>query len=145
MDQTDYRILNILQNDCRVTLKSIGGDVGLTAPAVSERIHKMEETGVIQGFRIDIDRNRLDCNITGFIFAAPKPEKYRQFCHFCEVTPAIIAHHHLIGEFNALLRFAVQNTKELDQILAAIKQYGNSQTTVELNTYFQRKDIPLPE
>lgn len=46
MDRTDYQILNLLQNDCRATLKVIGEQVGLTAPAVSERIRRMEETGV---------------------------------------------------------------------------------------------------
>lgn len=144
MDHTDYQILNILQEDCRITLKAIGDRVGLTAPAVSERVHRLEEKGVIQGFQIDIDRNRLDCNMTGFIFAAPSPEKYNQFCLFCKNNPAIIEHHHLIGEFNALLRFAVRDTSELDQLLTGIKQYGDSQTAVELSTYFKRKEIPLP-
>ena len=46
MDRTDYQILNILQKDCRATLKSIGDQVGLTAPAVSERARRMEEQGV---------------------------------------------------------------------------------------------------
>ena len=48
MDRTDYQILNLLQNDCRATLKVIGEQVGLTAPAVSERIRRMEETSVIR-------------------------------------------------------------------------------------------------
>ena len=46
MDRTDYQILNILQKDCRTTLKHIGDQVGLTAPAVSERVRRMEEKGV---------------------------------------------------------------------------------------------------
>ena len=49
MDRTDYQILNILQKDCRTTLKHIGDQVGLTAPAVSERVRRMEEKGVIRG------------------------------------------------------------------------------------------------
>ena len=56
MDRTDYQILNILQSDSRTTLKSIGDRVGLTAPAVSERIRRMEEKGVIRHFSISIDR-----------------------------------------------------------------------------------------
>ena len=135
MDRTDYQILNLLQADSRTTLKAIGDQVGLTAPAVSERIRRMEDRGVIKGFSINIDRNRLDCNMTGFILVAPAPEKYNRFCQFCENTPAIVAHHHVIGVFNALLRFAV----------AAIKQYGDSQTSVELGAYFEQKDVPLPK
>ena len=145
MDRTDYQILNLLQQDSRTTLKSIGDQVGLTAPAVSERIRRMEEKGVIKSFRINIDRNQLDSNMTGFILVAPSPEKYNQFCRFCENTSAIIAHYHVIGVFNALLRFAVQDTRELDKLLAAIKQYGDSQTSVELGAYFEEKDVPLPK
>ena len=142
MDRTDYKILNILQADCRTTLKDIGDRVGLTAPAVSERIRKMEEHGIIRGFHIDVDRERLDCSMTGFILVAPEPEKYNSFCEFCQKNPAIISHYHVIGVFNALLRFAVRGTRELDELLSAIKHYGNSQTSVELKTYFETKEIP---
>lgn len=144
MDRTDYQILNLLQRDSRTTLKSIGDQVGLTAPAVSERIRRMEEKGVIKRFSINIDRTLLDCNLTGFILVAVFPEKYGLFCTFCEDTPSITAHHHLVGKLNALLRFAVKDTHELDQLLAAIKYYGDSQTSVELSACFEHKDVPLP-
>lgn len=145
MDRTDYQILNLLQRDSRTTLKCIGDQVGLTAPAVSERIRRLEEKGVIKGFPIRIDRTLLDSNLTGFILIAIFPEKYSQFCKFCEDTPSITAHHHLVGKLNALLRFAVKDTRQLDQLLASIKQYGDSQTSVELETYFEHKDVPLPK
>ena len=145
MDRTDYQILNILQADCRATLKCIGDQVGLTAPAVSERVRRMEEKGVIRDFRIDIDRARLDSGMTGFILVALEPEKYNSFCEFCRNDPGIISHYHVIGVFNALLRFAVRGTRELDALLSAIKRYGDSQSSVELKTYFESKDIPMPE
>ena len=144
MDRTDYQILNLLQRDSRTTLKCIGDQVGLTAPAVSERIRRMEEKGVIKRFSISIDRTLLDCNLTGFILIALFPEKYSQFCKFCEETPAITAHHHLVGKLNGLLRFAVKDTHELDNLLSDIKQFGDSQTSVELDAYFEYKDAPLP-
>lgn len=83
MDRTDYQILNLLQDDSRCTLRRMGDLVGLTPPAVSERIRRMEESGVIRGYHIDIDRTKLDCNITGFISVALEPDKYDKFCDFC--------------------------------------------------------------
>lgn len=144
MNRTDYQILNLLQADSRTTLKCIGDQVGLTAPAVSERIRRMEDKGVINRFSISVDRTLLDCNLTGFILIALFPEKYSQFCRFCEDAPAITAHHHLVGKLNGLLRFAVKDTHELDELLASLKYYGDSQTSVELSTYFDQKDLPLP-
>ena len=144
MDRTDYRILNLLQQDCRITLRNIGEQVGLTPPAVSERIRKMEEDGVIRSFHANVDRTLLDCSMTGFIFVAPEPEKYTAFCEFCESNPAIVEHYHVIGVYNALLRFAVKGTKELEQLLSEVKVYGDSRTSVELKTYFDTKEIPIP-
>lgn len=145
MDRTDYQILNLLQKDSRATLKCIGDQVGLTAPAVSERIRRMEDKGVIQGFRIHVDRGRLNCSLTGFILVALEPEKYNRFCSFCEEHPAVIAHYRIIGVFNALLQFAVPSTAQLEELLTEIKGYGDSQTSIALKTYFDGKDIPLPD
>ena len=144
MDRTDYQILNILQQDCRTTLKNIGEQVGLTAPAVSERIRRLEDQGIIESYRIVINRERLNCNMTGFILVKLDPDKYAEFCNFCQSSPSIIAHYHMIGIYNAVLRFAVQGTQDLEELLASIRQFGDSQTSVALKTYFDVKDIPLP-
>ena len=144
MDELDEKILGLLRGNARMTAKDIAARVALTGPAVGERIRRMEECGVIRSYRIDIDRTRLDCNITGFISVSLEPEKYAAFCVFCEQSPAVISHHHVIGVFNALLQFAVRDTKELDALLAEIKTYGDSRTSVELKTLFDIKEIPLP-
>ena len=144
MDRTDYQILNLLQDDSRCTLRRMGDLVGLTPPAVSERIRRMEESGVIRGYHIDIDRTKLDCNITGFISVALEPDKYDKFCDFCASQSTIISHYHVVGEFNALLRFAVRDTQQLDQLLSLIKKFGDSRTSIELKTLFDSQEIPLP-
>ena len=144
MDRTDYRILNLLQEDCRKTLRAIGEQVGLTPPAVAERIRKLEDEGIIRSYRISVDRTRLDCGITGFIMVAPEPDKYAAFCAFCEQRPEITEHYHVIGHYNAMLRFAVRDTNTLDELLSLIKQYGDSRTSVELKTLFEAKELPLP-
>ena len=145
VDRTDYRILNLLQRDCRMTLRAIGEQVGLTPPAVAERIRKLEDDGVIDAYRVHIDRTRLDCGITGFIMVAPEPERYAAFCEFCESESAITAHSNVIGNFNAILRFAVKDTNALDRLLTRIKTFGDSRTSVELKTCFGFKELPLPE
>jgi len=145
MDATDQRILNLLQTDARMTLREIGEQVNLTPPSVSERIHKLEDEGIIEGYRIAIDRAKLGYSVGGYILASPEPAKYAAFCAFCEKHPAITEHHHLIGNYNALLRFSTRDTDELDSLLAAIKTYGDSRTSVELKCLFRTKDLPLGE
>lgn len=144
MDATDYQILNLMQRDCRITLRRIGEQVGLTPPSVAERIRKLEDDGVIKNYRIEIDRTKLDYAMTGYILVAPEPDRYAAFCAFCEKQSAISEHHHVVGSYNAVLRFAVRDTRELDALLSSIKTYGDSRTSVELKTLFSAKDLPLP-
>ena len=76
MDATDQRILNLLQADARMTLREIGERVNLTPPSVSERIHKLEDEGIIEGYRIAINRAKLGFGVGGYILASPEPAKY---------------------------------------------------------------------
>lgn len=145
MDATDQRILNLLQADARMTLREIGERVNLTPPSVSERIHKLEDEGIIQGYRIAVNRAKIGYAVSGYILASPEPAKYGAFCAFAQKQPAITEHHHLIGNYNALLRFSVRDTDELDALLSAIKSFGDSRTSVELSSYFTTKDLPLGE
>ena len=104
----------------------------------------MEDEGTIRAFPVRIDRTKLDCSITGFIMVAPDPDKYASFCRFCEQSDAILEHHHVIGPYNAILFFAMQDTHALDALLNGIKSYGDSRTSVALKTYFELKDLPIP-
>ena len=142
MDATDYKILNLLQEDCRMTLREIGEQVNLTPPSVSERIHKMEDEGIIEGYRVAVNRAKIGYAVGGYILASPEPKQYAAFCAFCEKHPAVTEHHHLIGTYNALLRFSVRDTDSLDALLAAVKTFGDSRTSVELKTFFCTKDLP---
>ena len=142
MDATDYKILNLLQEDCRMTLREIGEQVNLTPPSVSERIHKMEDEGIIEGYRVAVNRAKIGYAVSGYILASPEPKQYAAFCTFCEKHPAVTEHHHLIGTYNALLRFSVRDTDSLDALLASIKTFGDSRTAVELNSFFYTKDLP---
>lgn len=117
------------------------------------KLHEKAMRVVLKSFRKNesdtrmssIDSKHSTSNLTGYILVAVFPEKYSQFCKFCQDTPAITAHHHLVGKLNALMRFAVKDTRELDKLLASIKRYGDSQTSVELGSYFEYKDVPLPK
>lgn len=145
MDSTDINILNLLQKDSRATLRSLGQAVSLSPPAVADRIEKMKKRGIIDRYTIEINRDKMDYHVIGYILAAPRPEKYNAFCEFCEKSPTIVEHHHLTGEFNAMLRFAAANTHELDKLLDQLKTYGDTRTSIELKMYFDRKEIPLQQ
>ena len=145
MDGTDIKILYNLEKNSRSTMKEIGEDVGLTSPAVSERIRKLEEEGAILGYHATINPLSLGNNISAFVEVDVPPKQYDRFLNFCEKTQAVIEHHHVIGPYNSMLRVSVHDSQQLETFLSKIKSYGNSQTQIILSTYFTHGSLRSEE
>lgn len=141
MDAIDLKILNILQDNCKTTIKEIGQQVSMTPPAVAERIHRMEDQGIITGYHATVNELRLGRHVAAFVTVNVEPPKYNAFCKFCQSAPEILEHHHIIGVYNSLLRVAVQDTHELETFLQQVRKYGVSQTSTLLSTYFTHKEF----
>lgn len=141
MDQTNRLLLNALQNNCRSTTKSFARRLRLPAQ-LFQNVSSVRR-GAIRAYSIDVDHEQPGYPLAGFIPIALEPKNLAPFRKLCLRSPAITCRYHMTEKYNTLLRFAVRNMQELDALLSSIKRYGDSQTFVELNTYFQRKDIPL--
>src|SRR5690554_6854397 len=74
-DATDRRILSILRGDGRASHAFVAKQVGLSAPAVGERIRKLEQAGVIRGYRAVLDHHALDLDVSAFVWVSPQPRK----------------------------------------------------------------------
>lgn len=139
MDSTDRKIIRCLQNNGRATIKAISNEVNLSSPAVTERLKRLEESGVIEGYHAQINHLKLGKTIEAFVAVDVEPKKYDAFCTFCNKEPLIIAHFHIIGPNNAMLRVAVSDSNALAALLAKIQFFGVSQTSVILDNYFYQK------
>lgn len=142
MDSTDIKIINLLQENCKISTREIGRAVGLTAPAAAERIRRLREKKIISGFRAEIDDSLLGSSISAFVQINVPPRDYERFCLFCSGHPAVVEHHHIVGLNNALLKIRVGSSKELDSFLKQIRSYGLSNTSVILSSYFTHKNFP---
>ena len=79
MDMTDHKIIEILQEDGRISMKDLGKIVGLTSPAVSERVKKLEEAGIIEGYKAIISPDALGRVIKAFIHISLPNNMYKKF------------------------------------------------------------------
>jgi len=140
MDSTDIKIINYLQRDGRATIKEISADVNLSSPAVTERIKRLEEEGVIEGYHADVNYIKTGNTIQAFVSVNVDPKKYQSFCDFCLKDTRVKSHFHIIGPFNALLHVAVHDSDELAELLSKVNYFGTSETSVILNTLFYRKE-----
>lgn len=145
MDRTDIRIINLLQENAKLPAKDIGAAVGLSAPAVAERINRLREADVISGFHAKVNDAKMGNGIAAFVSVNVPPAEYASFCAFCEEEPSVAEHHHIIGLNNALIRVRVPDTEALEELLARIRRFGLSNTSVLLSTYFTQKSFPEKE
>ena len=95
MDITDYRIIEILQDDGRISMKDLGKIVGLTSPAVSERVKRLEESGVIQGYKAIVNPDALGRVIKAFIHISLASDRYESFLEAAKKDPRKIGRAHV--------------------------------------------------
>lgn len=148
LDDTDLGILAQLQEDCRTSLAGIGEIVGLSAPAVLERIKKLETAGVIIGYHALLESRRLGLDITAFIgvmVGHPRtlPELERQVAALDDVLEC----HHVTGSYSLLLKVKSANTQALERLISQIRCIDGvtrTETMVVLSTHTERTQLALP-
>jgi Lrp/AsnC family leucine-responsive transcriptional regulator len=156
LDSLDRHILAVLQENCKLPLGKIGERVGLSAPAIMERIKKLEEGGIIRGYTAILDGRKLGKDITAFIgvfIDHPKllPQFEREIEHFEDVQEC----HHVTGQHTLLLKVKVDNTSALEELIRKIRSIegvSRTETSVVLSTYteglwidLKPRDAPPPE
>lgn len=141
MDVTDYKIIEMLQTDGRISMKDLGKIVGLTSPAVSERVKRLEESGIITGYKAIVNPEKLNKIIKAFITVGLPGDKYKEFLELAQNKNSIIECHHITGEDCLVLKVIVKNMDELERLIDDIKALGRTKTSVILSTPIETKPI----
>ncbi len=146
IDAIDKDILNIIQNDARISNAEIARQVGLAASAVLERIRKLEERGVIKGFETKLDAAQLDYGLTAFI-AVRTHECCYETDKFLAAIPEVLEVHDVAGEDSYLLKVRVRDTEDLSRLmrqeLKNVPNVASTKTTIVLQTIKETNALPL--
>jgi len=145
LDETDRKIIALLQNDARMTNAAIAAKVGLTAPSVFERIRKLEQRGVIRGYSAVVDPNALGKVMTAFIrLSVGDDDKYTAGVEALRDDPDVLECYHVAGEDCFIVKTKVANPTELEALLGRIRSkmtIQRSVTMIALSTI--KEDTPL--
>ena len=138
LDDLDIKILNILQKNGRTKRNEIAEAIGLSIPSVSERLHKLEERGVIEGYYTKVNKKAFGYDIMAYILVTLESSKhYKSFIPRIEKTPQIIECHSVLGEGSHLLKAIVKKTESLENLLSEIQSWPgviSTKTTFVLST-----------
>jgi Lrp/AsnC family leucine-responsive transcriptional regulator len=144
LDDRDLDIIAALQDDARATYADVGARVGLSASAVHERVRKLEQQGVIRGYRAVVDPEAIGLFVTALIAATPLdpqqpddlPARVREF-------PEVEDCYSVAGEANYVLKVRTKTTSELEELIRRLREKAGvaTNTTIALSIPFE--DRPL--
>ncbi|MCT8975612.1 Lrp/AsnC family transcriptional regulator [Clostridium sp. CX1] len=138
MDSLDIKILKLLQNNARITASEISSRVNLSVPAVSDRLRKLDASGVIEKYTIIINGKKLNRNLAVIMFITLESPKYTtKFLEAIQKEDEIIECHYVAGDYDYVLKIITENTETLEAILNKIKGMSGiakTKTTVTLST-----------
>ena len=134
LDDIGRQILKALQENARISFSEVGRRVGLSSPAVAERVHRMEEAGYIKEYRAIVDQEKLGFPITAFIMVTANVGKLKDADDMARTTPEVIEGHHLTGSDGFILKVVVASVGHLEEIINQMSNYGQTTTSVVLSS-----------
>jgi Lrp/AsnC family leucine-responsive transcriptional regulator len=145
LDERDLDILAVLQEDARATYADVARRVGLSASAVHDRVRKLEQAGVIRGYRAVVDPEAVGLYVTALIAATPfdagqpddLPERVAGF-------PEVEDCYSVAGEANYILKVRTRTTSELEDLIRRLRETAHvaTRTTIALSIPFEDRPIP---
>jgi Lrp/AsnC family transcriptional regulator, leucine-responsive regulatory protein len=143
LDETDARILTALDADARLSMSELARVVGMSAPSVSERVRRLEATGVIRGFMLDVDTRAIGYQIRAMVRIRPLPGKLHLVEKLIQDRPEFIECDKITGDDPFLARLVVRSIEEMDDVLEALSEHAVTSTAVIKGTSVKKRLPPL--
>lgn len=144
MDKIDRELLAALQADARLSFNALARHVGLSQPAVAERVRRMEAAGLLTGYQARVDRNRLGLPITAFLRVSCPGEAYHAVESMARDLADVLECHHVTGEDCFHLKVAARSVAALDPLVARFRAHGRVGVTIALATVVEDKPANPP-
>jgi Lrp/AsnC family transcriptional regulator, leucine-responsive regulatory protein len=144
LDPTNRRILAALSVDARTSTVALGRQVGMSAPAVRDRITRLEEAGVIRGYRVDIDPAAMGLPVAAWVRIRPGPGQLPSIADLAARTPQVSECHRISGEDCFLLKVHVARIEDLEDVLDSFLIHGQTTSSFVVSTPVPARTV-LPD
>ncbi|MEP7271458.1 MAG: Lrp/AsnC family transcriptional regulator [Acidobacteriota bacterium] len=141
LDEIGWKILRELQENGRMTFAELGRRVSLSIPAVTERVRRLEDAGVITGYRVEIDRAKIGLPITAFVRLSIVGDISSKLTATLKEIPEVMECYRVTGSDSFILKIHVSSVGHLEQVIDKFGPYGTTTTTVVLSTLVSRRTI----
>lgn len=134
IDAIDWKILKELQINARITFAELGRRVGLTTPAVIERVRKLEDAEIINGYRADIDTAKVGLPITAFVRMSITGVDYSHIIDVVQQSDEVLECHRATGGDSFIIKVAVADVGHLQTLIDRLTPYGITTTSIVLSS-----------
>jgi Lrp/AsnC family transcriptional regulator, leucine-responsive regulatory protein len=145
LDATSRRLLAELQADARLSLAELGRRVGLSSPAVAERLGRLERDGVIRGYHADVDPRALGFALSAVIRVRPAPRQIAEVAEIARDTPEVVDCHRITGDDCFVLRAHVRDVDHLEEVIDRFTLYGQTTTSIVQSSPVPGRGVHLAE
>jgi Lrp/AsnC family transcriptional regulator, leucine-responsive regulatory protein len=145
LDDVGRKILSALQENARLNYAEIGRRVGLTANAVADRVRRMEEAGIILGYHVEVNPEKIGLPIAAYIRIATNSGRSPQLDSLVRDCPEVIECHVITGPDSYILKVVVPSVHHLERFLEQLRFHGQPTTSVVLSTLVGRRRLTARE
>ena len=145
LDARAWKILAAVQRDGRISLKALAAEAGLSLPAVSERLKRLEEAGVVTGYRAEVNVAALGYGVLAMIaMTTPQADKARLLA-LLRTLPEVTECLHVTGQDSYLLRIVARDIAHLEQLVGTINHYGETRTSIVMSVPIPLRPLAPPQ
>lgn len=150
LDRLDYTILSCLSQRARMTWAELASHLRISPPATADRVRKLEDAGVIEGYAVLLNPASLGYDLTAFIAVTLEhPSDRTAFLEHIAALPAVQECHHMAGDDDYLMKVRCRNTRDLEhlisEVLKEIPGVIKTRTSIALSTLKETPTLPLPD
>jgi len=146
LDETGWHILEALQENARLSFSELGQRVGLSSPAVAERVRRMEDAGIITGYRAEVNTAKIGYPITAIIRVSNSPgERCTRLSASTQEIPEVLECYRVTGSDSLVMKVMASTVEHLESLIDRISEHGQLTTSIVLSTVLDRKVISRAE
>ncbi|MBF2028724.1 MAG: Lrp/AsnC family transcriptional regulator [Oscillatoriales cyanobacterium C42_A2020_001] len=141
LDEIDWQILSILQMEARISFKELGQRIGLTGTAIAERTRKLEDEGIIEGYGIKLNREKIGLPVMAFFKLRVNVENCKHLRELAIALPEILEAHRVVGNEYYILKVVLPSMQHLEVVMEKFLQLGAVDVSIVLSTTVADKSI----
>ena len=141
LDEIGKNLLSALQDDARLSYAELGRRIGLSPAATAERLRRLEEAGIITGYRVEIDREALGLPILAMVRLSCDGAKYRPFLKAVQAMQNVMECHHVAGGDAFILKVVAGSVEELGRVVEKLLDFGVPTTSIVFSSPVARRAL----